>query len=220
MNWVNSIILTPIILCFYTMALCKCLKISNDYDAFCNAIKKNHVTCVKTLANQGCELESLLTYKAASKNRPEIIRELVAANCPWNPHTFNAALSTGNLALVQYLEQHNCPLPSVKSWNYNGHISILRYLYERQYKLSTEICVAAAKNGWYDCLQYAITIGCALTEEVVLAAFNAGQTKILDLLYEHDCELPLTCQWQTNRKGQLQSLKHLEFHDLPLPIMK
>ncbi len=94
--------------------LCKCLKITHAYTAFCQAIKKNHVICLKALIAQGYELESLLTYRAARAGRLEIMQVLVEANCPWNPHTFKAALSTGNLVLIQYLEQQDCPLSSAK----------------------------------------------------------------------------------------------------------
>lgn len=204
------------------MSQCKCLKITHDYTAFCRAIKKNHVACVATLVHQRRELESLLIYRAAKAGHLEIMESLVTAGCPWNPHTFNVALATGNLALVQYLKERGCPVPFVK-FNYNGHLHILQYLYEQGYELSSDICISAAKNGWCDCLKYAISISCPLSEEVALTAFNAGRTKILDLLYDNDCELPLICSWNNDsivRKGQLQVLKHLEEQGLPLPIMK
>ena len=84
--------------------------------------------------------------------------ELPSYNIPLNVNLFKIASRVGNLSVITYLNENNCP------WD-------------------RDTCWGAARNGNLDCLKYAHDNGCPWDEDTCTNAKN----NILDWLDTVDC---------------------------------
>ena len=83
-------------------------------------------------------------------------------NCDWNSWTINAAAYRGNLAMVKYCVDNECPMHEVAcTWAAEeGHLDVLKYLHENDCPWDWEACYAAHFNNEIDCLNYLIEQKC------------------------------------------------------------
>jgi hypothetical protein len=83
-------------------------------------------------------------------------------NCDWGSMTINAAAEQGNLAMVKYCVENECPMYEVACTfaAKEGHLDVLKYLYENDCPWDSEACFEAHLNNHVDCLNYLIEQKC------------------------------------------------------------
>jgi hypothetical protein len=102
-------------------------------------------------------------YKVAEMNKLEYLvwaREV--KNCDWSEGTINEAAYQGNLAMVKYCVDNECPM---NAWTCTcaakeGHLDVLKYLHENDCPWNSNACCWAHLNNHNDCLNYLIEKKC------------------------------------------------------------
>jgi hypothetical protein len=102
-------------------------------------------------------------YKVAEMNKLEYLvwaREV--KNCDWNSVTIYSAAEQGNLAMVKYCVENECPMDEVAcTWAAEeGHLDVLKYLHENDCPWNSNACSWAHFNNHVDCLNYLIEQKC------------------------------------------------------------
>jgi hypothetical protein len=88
-------------------------------------------------------------------------------NCDWDSDTINRAAYQGNLAMVKYCVENECPM-SVGACTcaaQYGHLDVLKYLHENDCPWDSWACYYAHRENQIDCLNYLIEQKCEGFEE-------------------------------------------------------
>ena len=102
-------------------------------------------------------------WKVARMNKLEYLvwaREV--KNCDWDSLTIRAAARLGNLAMVKYCVENECPMDE---WACmlaagEGHLDVLKYLHENDCPWDSLACYRAHFHNRIDCLNYLIEQKC------------------------------------------------------------
>ena len=88
-------------------------------------------------------------------------------NCDWNQGTINEAAYQGNLLMVKYCVENECPMSAYTCANaaMEGHLDVLKYLHENDCPWRSDACFEAHKFNEIDCLNYLIEQKCPGFEE-------------------------------------------------------
>ena len=83
-------------------------------------------------------------------------------NCDWDRRTIIRAAMQGNLAMVKYCVENECPMDAVacKYAAIKGHLDVLKYLHENDCPWDLTACSWAHRNNHIDCLNYLIEQEC------------------------------------------------------------
>jgi hypothetical protein len=83
-------------------------------------------------------------------------------NCDWDSWTINRAAYQGNLAMVKYCVDNECPMDefACKVAASEGHLDVLKYLHENDCPWHSGVCLGAHENNRIDCLNYLIEQKC------------------------------------------------------------
>jgi hypothetical protein len=90
-------------------------------------------------------------------------------NCDWDILTINTAAKQGNLAMVKYCVDNECPMHArACRWAAReGHLDVLKYLHENDCPWDSMACRWAHKNNRIECLNYLIEQKCPGWERYV-----------------------------------------------------
>ena len=79
-------------------------------------------------------------------------------NCDWDRRTIERAARQGNLAMVKYCVEHECPMDEVacRIAAREGHLNVLKYLHENDCPWNSWVCYWAHYRNRNDCLNYLI----------------------------------------------------------------
>jgi len=82
--------------------------------------------------------------------------------CEWNSWTIITAASNGNLEMVKYCVENDCPMDASACANAaeEGHLDVLKYLREHGCPWDWCTCRCAHQFNHIDCLNYAIEQRC------------------------------------------------------------
>jgi len=83
-------------------------------------------------------------------------------NCDWDRRTIIRAAMQGNLAMVKYCVENECPMDEY-ACEYaakEGHLDVLKYLHENDCPWNWFACSYAHGNNHVDCLNYCIAQKC------------------------------------------------------------
>jgi len=83
-------------------------------------------------------------------------------NCDWDSMTIDRAANQGNLAMVKYCVDNECPMDTNACWcaASEGHLDVLKYLHENDCPWDSLACYFAHENNHIDCLNYLIEQKC------------------------------------------------------------
>ena len=106
--------------------------------------------------------------KVARMNKLEYLvwlREV--KNCDWDSDTIDRAANQGNLAMVKYCVENECPMTTWACWGAvrEGHLDVLKYLHENDCPWDSSACFYAHSRNHIDCLNYLIEQKCEGFEE-------------------------------------------------------
>ena len=90
-------------------------------------------------------------------------------NCDWDSRTIDRAAYQGNLLMVKYCVDNECPM---NEWACEyaareGHLDVLKYLHENDCPWDSVACSYAHENNHDDCLNYLIQQKCPGFEEYI-----------------------------------------------------
>ena len=102
-------------------------------------------------------------YKVAQMNKLEYLvwlREV--KDCDWDSWTINRAAYQGNLAMVKYCVDNECPMDECACYYAasKGHLDVLKYLHENDCPWNSWACSYAHEYNHIDCLNYLIEQKC------------------------------------------------------------
>ena len=97
-------------------------------------------------------------------------------NCDWDRRTICWVALQGNLAMVKYCVDNECPM---NEWACEyaareGHLDVLKYLHEHDCPWDWRACRIAHRNNEIDCLNYLIEQKCPGFEEFLPPAPSAA----------------------------------------------
>ena len=110
--------------------------------------------------------------------------------CPWNRYTFDSTVEAGNVKVIQYLYENNCPYDTdivANAAGRNPNLDVLKWLRECGFPWSPQLCSVAASWGRFDILKWAIDNGCPVDDKICASAAGGverSQLKILKWLRE------------------------------------
>jgi hypothetical protein len=82
--------------------------------------------------------------------------------CAWDEQTIGWAAYKGNLSMVKYCVENDCPMDAdvcaYAAWQ--GHLDVLKYLHEHDCPWNSGTCREAHSGNHIDCLNYAIEHEC------------------------------------------------------------
>ena len=83
-------------------------------------------------------------------------------NCDWDSRTIDRAAYQGNLLMVKYCVDNECPMDefACKVAASEGHLDVLKYLHENDCPWDSDACSYAHRNNHDDCLNYLIEQKC------------------------------------------------------------
>jgi hypothetical protein len=83
-------------------------------------------------------------------------------NCHWNSWTIDRAAMQGNLAMVKYCVENECPMDEYACYYAaeEGHLDVLKYLHENDCPWDSDTCRSAHEYNRIDCLNYLIEQRC------------------------------------------------------------
>ena len=82
--------------------------------------------------------------------------------CAWDEDTIIDAASGGDLEMVKYCVENDCPMnaEACSTAALNGHLDVLKYLREHDCPWDSETCLFAHQFNHVECLNYAIKHEC------------------------------------------------------------
>jgi len=97
--------------------------------------------------------------------------------CAWDTDTIMSAAYQGNLDMVKYCVENDCPMhqKACTAAASNGHLDVLKYLREHGYPWDSETCLFAHQFNHVDCLNYAIEHECPSWERYVPSVDSIAQ---------------------------------------------
>ena len=89
--------------------------------------------------------------------------------CAWDEDTIIDAASGGDLEMVKYCVENDCPMnaEACSTAALNGHLDVLKYLRERDCPWDSHTCFSAHGFNRIECLNYAIEKKCPGWERYV-----------------------------------------------------
>ena len=87
--------------------------------------------------------------------------------CAWDQDTIISAASQGDLDMVKYCVDNDCPM-NARACAYaaeEGHLDVLEYLYEHGCPWNSETCRLAYECDEMECFLYAAANGCPVYPE-------------------------------------------------------
>lgn len=132
--------------------------------------------------------------------------------CIWDNSVFLKAVENGQIAIMQFLLDNDCPISREKeafeAAAKGRKLETLEWLSQNKFELDADACREAAGVGWLDGLKYLRGLGCGWDSRTRLYAAMSGN---LDLYkYLHHCGCPGShdnSSMLAERKGRLEILR-------------
>jgi len=124
----------------------------------------------------------------------------------YNEHTREAAAKGGQLRILKWLHEQDCPLDTSTCWGAanGGHLEVLKWLREKGYPWDCRTCMEAAKGGHLEVLQWLRKEGCPWDEKTCLGAAEGRHLDMLQWLRKEGCP------WDWSTSYSAAQNKHLE----------
>jgi len=190
-----------------------------------DAIFNEHLDLFKWLVTKSeisRDIVKHFTYiKSAIKNNClPILKYLYTIKCPWSPHSsenFEIAVSNGHINIVKYLWENGCELTHWSCYfaAENNHVEVLKYLHEQGCRLGIDSCNVAAKNGGLEVLKYLYANGFTMNKSACANAAANGQLEVLKYLHENGCPWDdYACEYAAEN-NRFDVMKYLYENDCP-----
>ena len=107
--------------------------------------------------------QELFCHRVAMTNNLEFLKwTREVKQCAWDKWTIIQAAYQGNLEMVKYCVENDCPIHAEACSNAasEGHLDVLKYLHEHDCPWDSKTCEYAHMRNHIDCLNYAIEHRC------------------------------------------------------------
>jgi len=172
------------------------------------AVQLGYLDILKYLVSKGFTVSARSISLAAEEGHWECLMYLRTKNAPWMtpgpceyPDTIKYtplyyAVNAGNLPMVIYLLQNNCPKENL-------------YLHYFQREVEYSICTTSVKNGDLKCLHILRAYDVPWYADTSYAAAEGGNLEILKYCVENGCPIDEDVYFHATRGGHLECLKYL-----------
>lgn len=155
-NIVNTIVKIG---CLETLkiALCKGFKVNQYTCSY--AVVFGHLHILKYVSNYGALMEQCLCNYAVIDGYVDILKYLHESGCEITDHTCELCASFGHLDCLKYCINYGCTFTvdtCVSNAIENGHINILKYLYESGYPIDIKKYLLISMKP--ECIEYLLSI--------------------------------------------------------------
>ena len=128
--------------------------------------------------------------RAAKTNNLEFLKwAREVKRCAWDKWTIISAASQGDLDMVKYCVDNDCPM-NARACAYaaeEGHLDVLEYLYEHGCPWNRWTITQAAFQGNLSMVKYCVENNCPMDAYACSCAAEGGHLAILKYLREHGC---------------------------------
>jgi hypothetical protein len=164
-------------------------------DITVNAARGGSVNVLRWLHEMGSTLSTKTLFTAAKYRRLNVLNFLDSAGCPKSDRgdACRVAAQLGNLQVLQWLREHNCPwqpVDVVDAAAQSGNVQMMAWLLQPEQpdvELTAAAMRAAARANRQDMCEYLYSQDCPWSEGVCSAAADAGHLQLLLWLHEHGC---------------------------------
>ena len=163
---------------------------------FCNRVARtNKLELLKWAREEKkCKWGYDAIKAAARQGNLEIVKYCVANECPITKRACSFAAKNGHLECLKYLREEAMALWDKRTGAravLSGHLHILEYLFEHNYRYDAYACWHAAKKGHLDCLKYLReTAKAPWNSRAVFWAHKINRPECLQYLLDNNCPLP------------------------------
>ncbi|KAL5239972.1 hypothetical protein ACI65C_007382 [Semiaphis heraclei] len=138
---------------------------------------------------------------------------------PWDVFTCVLAVLGESYRCLTFAVENGCPLDRsdpVEAAVTIGNLRMLKYLHQNQCPWSSETCTFAALSGQLECLKYARDHGCSWNVRTCTAAVRMDKFECLKYAVENGCPMTTTDPtYEAAMLGRLDMLKYLHEHGCP-----
>ncbi|KJE97758.1 hypothetical protein CAOG_07861 [Capsaspora owczarzaki ATCC 30864] len=127
--------------------------------------------------------------QAAANGHLAVLQFLQLHDCPWDEAACAAAARFGHLAVLCFLREHGCPwnAKTCASAARGGHFVLLQWARAANCPWDASTCSSAALGGHYDVLRWARANNCAWDENTCSYAAGAGHLRVLNWARTNGC---------------------------------
>jgi hypothetical protein len=129
-------------------------------------------------------------HRVAKTNNLEFLKwAREVKRCAWDKWTIISAASQGDLDMVKYCVDNDCPM-NARACAYaaeEGHLDVLEYLYEHGCPWNRWTITQAAFQGNLSMVKYCVENNCPMDAYACSCAAEGGHLAILKYLREHGC---------------------------------
>eukprot|EP00611_Tribonema_gayanum_P028733 TRINITY_DN7481_c0_g1_i1.p2 TRINITY_DN7481_c0_g1~~TRINITY_DN7481_c0_g1_i1.p2 ORF type:complete len:266 (-),score=11.40 TRINITY_DN7481_c0_g1_i1:174-971(-) len=155
--------------------------------------------------------------RAASRGDLPMLQWLRQNNCPWESSTCASAAIGGHLNVLQWARDNGCP------WNewtcqyaaMYGHLEVLQWARAQGCPWNTRICASAAMFGHLEILQWARANGCPWNENTCSQAAGEGHLRVLQWARANGCPWDSRTTNCAAMGGQVETLQWARAHGCP-----
>jgi hypothetical protein len=168
-----------------------------------------------SLLRRGPNRQETLCKLAAQQGNLAVLQYLRSVHCQWDDRTFLMAAWNGDLQVLQWIHDNNCPhnptnstlldtgSPDIYQWFHQlgsewdawicscaariGHLEMLKWARQNDFPWNEQTCLLAAGNGYLDVLKWAQMHGCPWDEHTCSYAAVNGHLDVLIWAYSNDC---------------------------------
>ncbi|GFH53307.1 hypothetical protein CTEN210_09783 [Chaetoceros tenuissimus] len=168
----------------------------------------------------GFNLHIGLINDAAASGNLDLIKYLRSKEISWKDNTFCFAVLSGNIAMLQYLIDNECPHDepricsnAVVDDDREKALEVLQWLHEHNVPWDEETCNTSARKGNLKALEYARLNGCQWNETCLEQAVRHRNVEVIEYCLQNGCPIGTRaiCKFATT---------HNQDHDQAFQILK
>ena len=131
-----------------------------------------------------------ILYYLAQGGHIHVLKWAREHGCAWDESTFSAAAKSGNIKLLQWLYDQNCPRSD--SWTFwaaakYGHKHVIRWLLQHEFVWDEKACSAAVAGDNFKLLQWLRGQDCPWDATTTWAAARRGNFDVMTWAREQGC---------------------------------
>lgn len=191
----------------------------NTNNVVCAAAEHGSVEALMHAHTQGWEITDLAFGYAASKGHLVCVQFLhEVCGIFLAEHCMVTAARSGNLALIRYLLEKECPWhPQVcAEFARIGKLDCLIFAREQGCPWDESTCRCAAQNGHRQCLEHAHRHGCLWDVSTCRAAARGGHLSCLEFAHERGCPWDATTGLEAARECRFDCVTYACKHGCPV----
>ena len=167
---------------------------------FIEAAKRGNLGMIKwakDIAGFNFQDENHFINTAAESGNIDLVKYLRSStDIPWNESTFNNAAYGGNIPMLQYLIDNECPHDdpiicayAVKIHAHEKALEVLQWLHNQNIPWDENTCIASAEKGNLNALKFARLNDCPWDKNCLIKAIKHHHYEVVEYCLQNSCPL-------------------------------